>query len=151
MPRTPGPWSSFHAPSASSSRASSPTRGLGGVAGGGSVPVSRSSTHDTTTPIDPLEDYFTNHPNSHGSASQPVTPYSDMWGGSAGAQTPGVHGPVEIVLDSENLTLRGYGSEFNSAYLSGRVELFLSDSTNVKEINMTLVGKARVQFHDNSG
>jgi hypothetical protein len=49
------------------------------------------------------------------------------------------------------LVLRGYGSEFNSAYLSGRVELFLTESTNIKEINMTLVGKARVQFHDNTG
>jgi hypothetical protein len=62
-----------------------------------------------------------------------------------------MHGPVEIVLDSENLVLRGYGSEFNSAYLSGRVELYLTESTNIKEINMTLVGKARVQFHDSAG
>ena len=60
-------------------------------------------------------------------------------------------GPVEIELDSDTLTLRGYGSEFNSAYLSGRVELNLAESTNIKEINMTLVGKARVQFHDNTG
>lgn len=76
-----------------------------------------------------------------------------MWSGSTGAQTPGVamHGPVEIMLDSDNLTLRGYGSEFNSAYLSGRVELNLAESTNIKEINMTLIGKARVQFHDNTG
>lgn len=150
MPRTP--FTSFHSASASSSRASSPTRGLG-------VAASRSNTQDAISPLGPsvdaLDDYFANH-GSHGgsaSASTPATPYSEMWGGSTGAQTPapGMQGPVEISLDSDNLTLRGYGSEFNSAYLSGRVELFLAESTNIKEINMTLAGKARVQFHDNSG
>jgi hypothetical protein len=142
MPRPSAPWASFHAGSTSSSRpssrASSPTRGL-----------SRAGTNDTSTAaatpsFERIDDYFAQH---SASSSQAVTPYSD----SFGAQTPGMHGPVEIVLDSENLVLRGYGSEFNSAYLSGRVELYLTESTNIKEINMTLVGKARVQFHDSAG
>jgi hypothetical protein len=144
MPRPSVPWAaSFHAGSSSSSRpssrASSPTRGL----------ASTSRNDAVATPsFERLDDYFASHSVSSSTAATPATPYNDMWGG---AQTPGVHGPVDIVLDSDHLVLRGYGSEFNSAYLSGRVELFLSESTNIKEINMTLVGKARVQFHDSTG
>jgi len=139
MPRPSAPWASFHAGSTSSSRpssrASSPTRGL----------ASTSSAAVATPSFERLDDYFASH---SAASSQPATPYNDMWG----AQTPGgMHGPVDIVLDSDHLVLRGYGSEFNSAYLSGRVELFLTESTNIKEINMTLVGKARVQFHDSTG
>jgi hypothetical protein len=140
MPRPSAPWAAFHAGSTSSSRptsrASSPTRGL-------------SSRNDAaaTPSFERLDDYFASQSVGSSQAQTPATPYNDMWG----AQTPGIHGPVDIVLDSDHLVLRGYGSEFNSAYLSGRVELFLSESTNIKEINMTLVGKARVQFHDSTG
>jgi hypothetical protein len=143
MPRST--WSAFHsslpASAASSrpgSRASSPTRGR-----------------------DPLGDYFGDTANSSSAAHTPSIASSDWHasgtstpgGWSAGAATPGLwqpHGPIEIVLDSEHLVLRGYGSEFNSAYLSGNVELNLAESTNIKEINMTLVGKAKVHFHEPS-
>lgn len=149
MPRTT-PWSALHsslpasaASSRPSSRASSPTRG-------------RPSRPAIDT--DPLEDYFGNA----GPSSSLTTPSiaSTDWPGSStpggwstGAVTPGgflPHGPIEIVLDSEHLVLRGYGSEMNSAYLSGSVELNLPESTNIKEINMTLVGKAKVHFHEPS-
>lgn len=74
-----------------------------------------------------------------------------------GASTPGyaasthAHHPLEIMLDSENLVMRGAGGDMNPAYLSGRVELDLTESMNIKEINMTLVGKAKVQFADTTG
>jgi hypothetical protein len=87
----------------------------------------------------------------------PYTPASDMgWSSSyasSGANTPGgyfmgQHHPVEIQLDADHLVMRGQGGDMNPAYLSGRVELELGESTNIREINMTLVGKAKVQFTD---
>jgi len=39
----------------------------------------------------------------------------------------------------------------NPAYLSGRLELDLHESTHIKEINMTLACKAKVQFTDIQG
>ena len=39
----------------------------------------------------------------------------------------------------------------NPAYLSGKVELNLTDTTNIKEINMSLHGKAKVHFSEGSG
>ena len=69
--------------------------------------------------------------------------------------TPGgsysAHGPVEIILDNEHLVMRGQGGDMNPAYLSGRVEINLTESTNIKEINMSLHGKAKVQFSEGSG
>ena len=82
---------------------------------------------------------------------------------SSGANTPGgyfgsssassvygqqQHHPIEIVLDADHLVMRGQGGDMSPAYLSGRLELELSESTNIREINMTLVGKAKVQFTD---
>ena len=83
-----------------------------------------------------------------------MTPaYADMWG--SGAVTPGgsylAHQPVEIILDNEHLVMRGQGGDMNPAYLSGRVELNLHESTNIKEINMSLHGKAKVHFSEGTG
>jgi hypothetical protein len=36
------------------------------------------------------------------------------------------------------------------AYLSGYVSLWLAESTNIKDITMSLTGKAKVQFSDSS-
>lgn len=81
-----------------------------------------------------------------------------MFHGSHGSSTPGygshghaAHHSLEIVLDSDKLVMRGAGGDMNPAYLSGRVELDLSEKTNVKEIIMNLTGKAKVQFADNVG
>lgn len=79
-----------------------------------------------------------------------------MWGGPATASalsTPGGSSghTLEIVLDSDQLVLRGQGGDMNPAYLSGRVELNLLEATNIKEIMMSLTGKAKVQFSDGSG
>jgi hypothetical protein len=76
-----------------------------------------------------------------------------MWG--SGAITPGgsyfPHQPVEILLDSDHLVMRGQGGDMNPAYLSGRVELNLAEPTNIKEINMSLHGKVKVHFSEGSG
>ena len=76
-----------------------------------------------------------------------------MWGGGSGTHTPGSNAgvtPVEIILDSEHLVMRGQGGDMNPAYLSGHVQRNLAESTNVKEISMNLTGKAKVQFADQS-
>lgn len=126
----------------------------------------------TALPDDPLTDYFAQS-NSGGntpaytpsvgsstpftpsiSSNSAFTPHSEMWGTPSGAQTPGgsyfPHSPVEIILDSDVLVMRGQGGDMNPAYLSGRVELNLHESTNIKEINMSLQGKAKIQFSEQS-
>ncbi|CAD6567238.1 MAG: hypothetical protein TREMPRED_003425 [Tremellales sp. Tagirdzhanova-0007] len=42
--------------------------------------------------------------------------------------------------------MRGQGGDMTPAYLSGRVEINLTESANIKEISMNLSGQARVQF-----
>ncbi|RXK35651.1 hypothetical protein M231_07081 [Tremella mesenterica] len=73
------------------------------------------------------------------SISNPATPAGSIHGGDK---------PIEIKLDADNLVMRGYGSEMNPAYLSGRVEVNLLEATNVKDISMQMTCKARVQFVD---
>lgn len=58
--------------------------------------------------------------------------------------------PLEIALDTDNLVLRGQGGEMNSAYLSGCVVLRLPESINVKDVQLHLTAKAKVQFSDGS-
>jgi hypothetical protein len=77
-----------------------------------------------------------------------------MWGSNTpgGSYLSGFHAPpVEVILDSDRLVLRGQGGDMNPAYLSGRIELNLPESTNIKEINMELQGKAKVQFAEGNG
>jgi hypothetical protein len=98
------------------------------------------------------------HTSAPGSgASTPLYgPYTaDLLGTSLGTgmQTPGGSyfpgaSPVEIILDNDNLVFRGQGGDMNPAYLSGRLELNLQESTNIKEINMVLTCKAKVHFSD---
>lgn len=101
-----------------------------------------------------LGDYFSIQPTPAYDASAPTSP--SMWGGPV---TPSVMNTLggssghtlAIVLDSDQLVLRGQGGDMNPAYLSGRVELNLLEATNIKEIMMSLTGKAKVQFSDGSG
>ena len=65
---------------------------------------------------------------------------------SSGLQNHLITGPVEIKLDSHHLVMRGQGGDMTPAYLSGRVEINLTESANIKEISMNLSGQARVQF-----
>jgi hypothetical protein len=82
----------------------------------------------------------------------PAYASSEMWreGSGTGTHTPGGYfgptQPLDIVLDSEHLVMRGQGGDTSPAYLSGRIELNLHESTNIREITMTLQGKAKVSF-----
>lgn len=101
-----------------------------------------------------LGDYFSTQPSPVYDASAPTSP--SLWSGPATPSvmsTPGGSSghALEIVLDSDQLVLRGQGGDMNPAYLSGRVELNLLEATNIKEIMMSLTGKAKVQFSDGSG
>ena len=136
------------------------TSGLHGTSGSRTGTI----TTNSTAPLDSTDLDLEPPSPAYG----PYTPYNDMpWTPSftsSGANTPGgyfgsstaghsaygppQHHPVEIVLDADHLVMRGQGGDMNPAYLSGRLELELSESTNIKEINMTLVGKAKVQFTD---
>lgn len=75
--------------------------------------------------------------------SPTIQPYHPTPGGSD-------RNPVEIVLDSDNLVLRGQGGEMDSAYLSGAVVLRLPENMNVKDVQLHLTAKAKVQFTDGS-
>ncbi|KAK4687145.1 arrestin-related trafficking adapter 4/5/7, partial [Tremellales sp. Uapishka_1] len=133
--------------SAPPSRPSSPTR----------QPISRNnSLFPSRDSHDQLGEYF----GALGSQSGLSTPAhgsytSDFMFGHGGAETPGgsyfPHAPVEILLDSDTLVLRGQGGDMNPAYLSGQIQLSLAESTNIKEITMNLTGKAKVHFSDGVG
>ncbi|WVR05817.1 hypothetical protein IAU60_002842 [Kwoniella sp. DSM 27419] len=147
-------------PSRPGSRASSPTRN-----GPSSRPSQISLPRRSTTsldPNDPLSDYFSGQFSSGASAadSTPGSAQGPVWGGllTPGMSTPGTmtpggahHAPhVEIILDSDHIVMRGAGGDMNPAYLSGRLELDLPHSTNIKELTMHMTGKAKVQFSDGS-
>lgn len=94
------------------------------------------------------------------SASGTTTPASEFgsYGGSVGTPahlgptTPGgSHSWVEIVLDQEHVVLRGAGGDTNPAQLSGRVLLHLVESTSLKEVTLSLTGKAKVSFGEGAG
>jgi arrestin-related trafficking adapter 4/5/7 len=51
---------------------------------------------------------------------------------------------VEIIVDSDVLTLRGTGVEVTPALLSGQVALNLAESTPVKQITLQFRGKAKL-------
>ncbi|TXT04419.1 uncharacterized protein COLE_07238 [Cutaneotrichosporon oleaginosum] len=78
------------------------------------------------------------------------TPAGSTLGVSSAGHGSHVHphssaNPLEIKLDSDHLVLRGQGSDMAPAYLSGYVSLWLAESTNIKDITMSLTGKAKVQ------
>jgi hypothetical protein len=127
------------------------------------------------TPDDPLNDYFSNqHTASSSQATSPHPPHNPapsypaetpVMGNASSSAFPPVYSPtiqpyhpapgsdrnpVEIVLDSDNLVLRGQGGEMDSAYLSGAVVLRLPENMNVKDVQLHLTAKAKVQFTDGS-
>jgi hypothetical protein len=55
---------------------------------------------------------------------------------------------LDIQLDNDEILLRGAGSDYNPALLSGRVVLNLQESTNIREISMRLEGKGKVVFYE---
>lgn len=52
---------------------------------------------------------------------------------------------IDIILDSPFVALRGtMGSDVEPAVLSGHVNLFLAEDTDIKEVNLHFRGKARI-------
>ena len=51
---------------------------------------------------------------------------------------------IEIIVDTNVLTLRGTGTEVTPALLSGQVALNLTESTPVKQITLQFRGKAKL-------
>lgn len=143
------PWYSAVGTPSSASGVSTP----GGTAGyqASSRPISRAPS---PAPEDDalLNDYLAGA-SRQGSVSRAVpqsvanSPRLSM-GSGISASSPA--NPLEIVLDSDHLVLRGQGGEMNSAYLTGYVSLWLDQPTNIKDITMNLSGKAKVQFSDSS-
>ncbi|WWC58551.1 uncharacterized protein I303_101094 [Kwoniella dejecticola CBS 10117] len=142
-----------------SSRASSPTRN-GSFTRPSHITLPGRRREGTVDSNDPLSDFASGSFGSHSGLETPSPAVGTPWGGlmtpssSSGLVTPGgtSHAPhIEIILDSDHLVMRGAGGDMNPAYLSGRVELDLPTSINLKELTMHMTGKAKVQFSDGSG
>ncbi|WWC66430.1 uncharacterized protein I206_100332 [Kwoniella pini CBS 10737] len=142
-----------------SSRASSPTRN-GSIARPSHITLPGRRRDGTLDSNDTPSDFASGSFGSHTGWDTPNSAAGTPWGGlmtpssSSGLITPGgtSHAPhIEIILDSEHLVMRGAGGDMNPAYLSGRVELDLPTSINLKELTMHMTGKAKVQFSDGSG
>lgn len=131
-----------------------------GTAGTGPSAYSSAST---TAAGGAAGSYFPPTTNS-ASSSQ----YAPSLGGSSGAATVGLASqhphhhphyhnlnhapPLEIVLENDELVLRGAGGgDVNPALLSGQVVLNLVESTNVRELTLRLEGKGKVAFVEGSG
>jgi hypothetical protein len=56
--------------------------------------------------------------------------------------------PLAIVLVSELLVCRGLSGNLEPALLSGHIVLKLSEVTNIKNITLDLIGKARIPLTD---
>lgn len=153
--------------------------GLSMLSGSRSRPVSRPASPTAFGTDDPLNDYFS-APNGNGAVAVPAgtrpslahagssafsyvsdgvasTPHTPVGSYSASNYASSLHNgssathqPLEIVLDSDNLVLRGQGGDLNPAYLSGHLSLWLNESTNVKDITMNLTGKAKVHYTEAS-
>ena len=76
------------------------------------------------------------HPHTH----IPPSSYSyDM----PAAISPRPVEPLEIILSTDKLVCRGVSANLDPVLLSGHVVLNLSEATNIREISLDLVGKAR--------
>jgi arrestin-related trafficking adapter 4/5/7 len=54
------------------------------------------------------------------------------------------HTGIDLVVNSDVLTLKGNGAEVTPALLSGQIVLDLAESTTVKQITLQFRGKARL-------
>ncbi|ODO12038.1 hypothetical protein I350_00822 [Cryptococcus amylolentus CBS 6273] len=142
--------------SRASSRASSPTRGPSLTSRPSQIMLPSRRREGAEFGADSA-DYFSSAQPSPAYDSTPAqTPgwgaSTPGWATPSAMSTPGGSNygghALDIALDNDHLVLRGQGGDMEPAYLAGRVELNLSESTNIKEINMTMTGKAKVQFAD---
>jgi arrestin-related trafficking adapter 4/5/7 len=54
------------------------------------------------------------------------------------------HTGIDLVVNSDVLTLKGNGAEVTPAFLSGHIVLDLAESTTVKQITLQFRGKAKL-------
>ena len=54
------------------------------------------------------------------------------------------HTGIDLVVNSDVLTLKGNGAEVTPALLSGQIVLDLAESTTVKQITLQFRGKAKL-------
>jgi hypothetical protein len=59
--------------------------------------------------------------------------------------------PLEILLSSDTLVLRGTGTETEPALLRGSVVLYLADATAIKDVGLRLRATAKVAAPLNEG
>lgn len=55
---------------------------------------------------------------------------------------------LDIQLDNDEIVLRGAGSDYSPALLTGQVVLNLSETANIKDVTMKLEGKAKIGFYE---
>lgn len=59
--------------------------------------------------------------------------------------------PLDIVLHSDAVVLRGTGSDYEPATLRGVVKLSLAEATDIKEVTIRLIGKAKIAVMQKEG
>lgn len=79
-------------------------------------------------------------------ALQSITPHSHHpdYQDSAPISRKGDKHNIEIIVETDVLTLRGTGTDVTPALLSGQVALNLAESTPVKQITLQFRGKAKL-------
>ena len=77
-------------------------------------------------------------------ALQSITPHTHHSQDSAPTSRKDDRYNIEIIVDTNVLTLRGTGTEVTPALLSGQVALNLAESTPVKQITLQFRGKAKL-------
>lgn len=85
------------------------------------------------------------NPNS-APPSQPTTP--SAFGEMLLQDTSNQH--VEIQLPNDTIVLRGVGHDVESQLVTGNVVLNLEEATNIREITLSLTGKARLPSISNA-
>jgi len=73
----------------------------------------------------------------------PITPHSEMILHDLHHQDH-----LEIVVPQNNVILRGVGQNYEPGLLQGTVVLNLPEATNIREINLSFYGKARIASGD---
>lgn len=110
----------------------SSTSGLTGSQSGTSTPISGSYT--------PASAHFPQTPGST-TSSHHTSGYGHGHGHSYAPQ-------LDIQLEQDEIVLRGAGSDYEPALMRGNLVLNLTESTNIKALDMKLEGKARVVFSE---
>lgn len=96
--------------------------------GGPQPPLGRTTSQSGTVP-----QYATTPPE------MPIPLHSSRSNGAS----PHVE-PLQIILNSDRLVCRGVAGNLEPALLSGHVVLTLSEATNIRDISLSLIGKARI-------